>query len=53
MKKSLIFFYDVTYIQDVLYLYEGGMPIANISVVLGISEDEVNDILDNILCYLE
>jgi hypothetical protein len=45
-------FYDLTVIQEILYLYQGGMPINNIEVVLGIPSDTINDILDEILCYL-
>jgi hypothetical protein len=45
-------FYDLTIIQEILYLHQGGMPINTISVVLGVPPDTINDILDEILCYL-
>ena len=47
------FYCSIEYIDKILSLYEGGMPIMDISCCIGMSEQEINIILDHILPYLE
>ena len=47
------FYCPIEDIDRILFLYDGGMPIVDISCCVGMLEEKINKVLDHILPYLE
>jgi len=47
-----MFYYAIEFIEKVLYYYAEGMAINDISTMIGLSPEDINEILDHTIPYL-